>query len=76
MGRPRDSWGDPRHALARITCQNGGPVPESSRRRGFFAAVAASLSAVRLAKPAADEKPACVALALMVQPEIRLLEEP
>ncbi|TIR41904.1 MAG: hypothetical protein E5X64_07295 [Mesorhizobium sp.] len=56
--------------------KNGGPVPESSRRRGFFAAVAASLSAVRLTKPAADEKPACVALALMVQPEIRLLDEP
>ncbi|UVC15541.1 hypothetical protein [Mesorhizobium onobrychidis] len=33
--------------------------PESSRRRGFFAAVAASLSAVRLTKRAADEKP-CV----------------
>lgn len=39
--------------------KNGGPVPESSRRRGFFAAVAASLSAVHLAKRAADEKP-CV----------------
>ncbi|SJM30201.1 hypothetical protein BQ8482_130100 [Mesorhizobium delmotii] len=35
--------------------QNGGPVPESSRRREIFAAVEASPSAVRRAKRAADE---------------------
>ncbi|NGO55344.1 hypothetical protein [Allomesorhizobium camelthorni] len=35
--------------------KNGGPVPESSRRRDIFAAVEASLSAVRRANRAADE---------------------
>ncbi|UVK35631.1 hypothetical protein LHFGNBLO_006459 (plasmid) [Mesorhizobium sp. AR10] len=35
--------------------QNGGPAPESSRRREIFAAVEASLYPVRRAKRAADE---------------------
>lgn len=35
--------------------KNGGPVPESSRRREIFAAVEASPSAVRKPKRAADE---------------------
>lgn len=35
--------------------KSGGPVTESSRRREIFAALAASLSAVRRAKRASDE---------------------
>lgn len=66
LKRGRWQWGG--HEIAGVIhatrlhgspAKNGGPVPESSRRRGFFAAVAASLSAVHLAKRAADEKP-CV----------------
>lgn len=66
LKRGRWQWGG--HEIAGVIqathlhgspAKNGGPVPESSRRRGFFAAAAAPLSAVRLAKRAADEKP-CV----------------
>ncbi|TIL55421.1 MAG: hypothetical protein E5Y79_34405 [Mesorhizobium sp.] len=83
LKRGRWQWGG--HEIAGVIhathlhgspAKNGGPVPESSRRRGFFAAVAASMSAVRPAKRAADEKPCVRRAGLMVQPEIRLLNEP